>query len=302
MAPPPFAERALLARLAIELEKDGVSRATFRAALERAGYTLEKHTLNHQIATFASTGSVFSTGKHPSRAPAWSEQERHIAKGWVLTQVSLGNIVSLESYASFGETHFGVHISLVTAFTYLHESGFSSRKTKKRGRGFTIDSEKCVNSMLNWHATMRKAGLLALPRSRVHCIDFTYTSQRTNTDRSFVPVGGAAPLTNREIPKFTNLIVTCASADGELHFKPVLYTYNQSFRLDRATTARRRSQNEELRGLIKKYRLEEWQIQYCGELVNEKRAYVAESADIVSHYFSNQHIDGAWVALSDKGE
>ena len=85
MAPPPFAERALLARLAIELEKDGVSRATFRAALERAGYTLEKHTLNHQIATFASTGSVFSTGKHPSRAPAWSEQERHIAKGWVLT-------------------------------------------------------------------------------------------------------------------------------------------------------------------------------------------------------------------------
>lgn len=303
----PFSDRALLARLAFELEKDGVPRATFRAALGRAGYRLEKRTLNHQIATFAATGSVFSTesdkaGKHAGRAPAWSAQQRQVAKGWVLTQISLGKIVSLESCASFGETHFGVRISLSTAFNLLHESGFSSRKMKKRGRGFTIDSEQCVALMLEWHATMRKAGLFALPRSHVHCIDFTYTSQRTSADRSFAPVGGAAPLSNREIPKFTNVIVTCASADGELHFKPILYTYNQCFRFDRRHTERRRSQLEELRSLIKKYELEEWQIQYCGEPANEKRAYVAESADIVSRFFSNQRVEKGWVALSDKGE
>ena len=147
-----------------------------------------------------------------------------------------------------------------------------------------------------------------LRSSPIHCsrtllcsVDFTFTSHRTERRISYALKGGPQPECDTSIPRFTNCIVTCIWADGELRTPSVLFTYNPQFRFDRPGTSRRDDQLEHLENCLQLFNIDPKRVIYVGEKKGEKRCYVSENAQLLRQFFELYSIQSNWTALTDNG-
>src|SRR5262249_33649160 len=141
----------------------------------------------------------------------------------VLFQNDSNQTVSLASFSKFCESAFGVELAPTTAHDYLHSLGFSSKVSRAKASGFTIDVDTLAKMMFEWKSEQQREG--ALKGLLLPSVDFTFTGHRTDRRASYAPAGGAAPKSSAAITQFTNCIVTVVWSDGVNRTPPVLFTF-----------------------------------------------------------------------------
>ena len=220
--------------------------------------------------------------------------------GWLLCEVEAHRSVHLDDYRRAAATFFGVALSASTASRYLADDGFTYKSVQGKKGGFGLDEAALARLAWEW-IDARQKGDVFKELHRLCSIDFTYTSHRSNKPSSFAPSGGAQPKVDVHLTSYTNCIVTCVWADGGNRTPPVLFTYNQEFRLDRPPTARRIAQVEHLRSCLQWYDIEPHRIIYVGTDKGEHRTYCSESAELIRRFFDLWEVREHGIAFSDNG-
>lgn len=291
-------QRELMARLTEPLQAQGIPRDLFRACLDNAGYQVSKASLDRWVCSLASSGRALSTTKASGARPALDEDEREVAAGWVLVQNDSNILVSLNSFADFCKTSFGVTISTQSAHNYLTNAGFSYKVASSKARGYQVDVDTLVRTMFDWVCERRRDGDLT---KLLVSLDFTYTGHRTNRRSGFAPAGGAQPKSSKGLVDFTNCIITAVWSDGVNRTPPVLFTYDGKFRLDRVG---RRQWIEDKQWLLyckEHYDIDMSRVVYVGKPQKESRLFTSESAELVRRFFQIYPVVPNAIALSDNG-
>jgi hypothetical protein len=160
--------------------------------------------------------------------------------------------------------------------------------------------DKLEADLWKWASSNQKS-LKNIPPSKLCSIDFTFTGHRTERRTGFGVKGGAQPMEALQISRFTNCIITCAWLDGKNRTPPVLFTYNQNFRLDRPSTAKRDEEVRHLRERLKYYGIDKVRVIYIGKDKGEKETYAKESPDLLRRFFALYKIPEESTGLSDNG-
>jgi transposase len=289
-----------IARLYLIQNGKGKSREEFTSECAQAGLVFSERSLDRWAANIKSEKEAISPQKLSGASYALTRPQRDISSGWVLDRIEHGDPVHLETFCKFVLDHFSIKIVDHTASNYLHEDGFSYRVLQTKSSSFVVDMDKLVALLWNWVSFNQKP-LNNMPPSKLCSFDFTYTGHRTERSGGFGITGGAQPMEARGISRYTNCIVTCPWADGKNRTPPVLFTYNQNFRLDRPSTARRDAQMEHLLERLAHYGIDKSRIIYVGKDKNEKETYVRESPDLIRRFFALYGIHPDSTVMSDNG-
>lgn len=293
----PDVSKTLIAKLYIVQHQSGKTRKEFVNDCCRAGYSFSESQLDRWVAKVRTSDTAVSNEKQSGNPAVCDREQRDITSGWVLDQNSHGEAVHLETYCSFVWDQFGVEISHTTAFRYLHEDGFSYRTMQKKAKTFAVDIDILKQELWEWVDNQK----FTSDRSRIASVDFTFTSHRTERASSFAARGSAQAMKTSAAPIFTNCIVTCVWADGVNRTPPMLFTYNQEFRTDRKSTARRAAQVDHLKECLKRYGVSLDRVVYVGKLKGEKQQYVRESPDLLRRFFKNYSGPKDVTVFSDSG-
>lgn len=168
---------------------------------------------------------------------------------------------------------------------------------QKKGKSFTVDVDHLKRVLWEWVREQE----FDTDRSCIASIDFTFTGHRTERRASFAPKGAAQPMESSSISTFTNCIVTCVWADGVNRTPPMLFTYNQAFRLDRKSTKRRRAQVDHLHQLASQYNITLDRVVYVGKKKGEKGHYVKECPELLRLFFKKYSVPQSVTIYSDNG-
>jgi hypothetical protein len=292
--------KSKLAKLFKIQKAKGKSNKEFTAECAEAGWVFSERVLDRWLVAINSGSNAISVDKMTGSPPSLTRPERDISSGWVLDQLDHGKLVNLDSFCKFVLSHFSIKIATSTASNYLSEDGFTYRVVKKRSSSYIVDLEKLEADLWNW-VSRRQISLNNIAPSKVCSIDFTFTGHRTERRMSFGVEGNAQPTEAVSISRYTNCIVTCAWADGRNRTPPVLFTFNQEFRRDRTSTARRAEQVEHLRERLSYYGINKHRVIYIGKDKGEKETYVKESPDLLRRFFKLYNLPADATALSDNG-
>ncbi len=296
----PSSVKTAFARLYLVQAESGKRRGDFLDEAKSAGYNISKRSFNRHIERVSAGGTGFSPSKTSGKKAALAEEGREILAGWLLCEVEAHRSVHLNDYRHAAATFFGVALSASTASRYLADDGFTYKSAQGKKSGFRLDEAALARLAWEWVDTRQKGNVFKEPH-RLCSIDFTYTSHRSNKPSSFAPSGGAQPKVNVHLTSYTNCIVTCVWADGRNRTPPVLFTYNQDFRLDRPSTARRIAQVAHLRSCLQWYDIAPHRIVYVGSDKGEHRTYCSESAELIRRFFGLWEVREQGIALSDNG-
>ena len=296
----PNSVKTAFARLYLVQAENGKRRRDFFDEVSAAGYDISKRSFNRHIEMVNVGGTGFSSSKMSGKKAALTEDEREILAGWLLCEVEVHRSVHLDDYRRAAATFFRVALSASTASRYLADDGFTYKSAQGKKGGFGLDEAALARLAWEWVDAHQKGGVFKEPH-RLCSIDFTYTSHRSNKPSSFAPSGCAQPKVDVHLTSYTNCIVTCVWADGRNRTPPVLFTYNQEFRLDRPPTARRIAQVAHLRSCLQWYDIEPHRIIYVGTDKGEHRTYCSESAELIRRFFNLWKVREHGIAFSDNG-
>jgi hypothetical protein len=285
------------------VEPLNVSKTDFLANLASRGYVVNKRTFDRWLARVREEGSAVSTSKDSGRPAAVSDEQMRIFVGWILAQNERNVDVHLEDAVNFINDSFGVNVVKATALKYLNQGGFASHAVVAKAGGFKLDANALCEVAREWLERMRNTKFFDIELSDLGSFDFTYTSQRKTRRTSYSAVGGRQPKSSTSISRFTNCIATCVWGDGKLWTPCVLYTHNPKFRLDRNSTKKRDTEEEHLRALLKKYKIDYDRINYMGDgsKKGSKATYVAESSGLVDTFFEKYDFGEGHHIMSDNG-
>ena len=289
-----------LAKLYKIQKAKGKSNKEFTAECTEAGWVFSERQLDRWLALVNSNLDAIYPDKMTGSLPSVTRLQRDISSGWVLDQIDHGSPVHLETFRKFVLDHFAINIGHTTASNYLSEDGFTYRIAKKKSSSYVVDRARLEADLWNWILTHQNSLNNILP-SKLCSIDFTFTGHRTERRASFGVKGGAQPMEALQISRFTNCIITCLWADGKNRTPPVLFTYNQEFRLDRPSSARRDEQVEHLRERLKHYGIATVRVIYIGKDKGEKETYATESPGLLRRFFELYKIPPEAIVLSDNG-
>ena len=289
--------KTYLARLYILQRDQGKTRKDFVNEQSALGLYFSDRQLNRWVARIESIGTAVLTEKLTGRDVLLNRDQRDICSGWVLSKISEGVAVHLETYCGFTSTHFDVKLSESTASRYLAEDGFSYRTLQKKTASFIVDVDKMRIDAWEWV----KKQQFPMDLSKIASIDFTFTGHRTERRSSFGIKGGAQPMEASPISTFTNCIVTMLWADGINRTPPKLFTYNPAFRRDRKQTKRRDALLEHLDEYLKHYGISHDRVIYVGKDKYEKEHYVTESPMLLRLFFEKYKVPPEVTVFSDNG-
>lgn len=292
--------KTYIGRLYNVMHGNGKPRQEFVNEFSEAGLTFSTRQLDRWAASARANESAISPSKVTGAAPALHREHRDIVCGWVLDEIYNGRAVKLSPYCKFVLDSFGVKISLMTASNYLSDDGFSSRVMQKKSESYEIDVERLRSDYWNW-VKSRKTMLRKIPLDKLASIDFTFTGHRTERRTGFGIRGGAQPMENAPISKYTNCIITCGWADGINRTPPILYTFNPNFRRDRSQTHRRTALESHLDECLAHYKVDEYRVVYIGKFSNEKEHYVRECPELLRLFFEHYGVEVDATILSDNG-
>jgi transposase len=261
--------KSKIARLYLLQKDKGTSRKAFTAEMGEAGFHFSERQLNRWVSLTNSGMEAVSPDKLAGRPCSLTRPQRDILSGMVLDQIDHGVPVHLDTVCDFSLAHFSIIISQKSASNYLKEDGFTYRVIQKKASSFVIDGERLKFDLWNW-VSSHQIYLNNILRSKLCSIDFTFTGHRTERRSGFGVKGGAQPMESLQISKYTNCIVTVVWADGKNRTPPVCFTYNQNFRIDRKSTARRDEQVEYLRERLAHHGIDKSRVIYIGKEKGEK--------------------------------
>ena len=155
--------------------------------------------------------------------------------------------VHRDTYIKFVNDHFHIELSPSTASRYLNEDEFTSKRLPSKPNNYNFDANKLHSQMWSWITQMRKKGVFNIDPSHLCSLDFTYTSHRNDFVKSFSFRGSQNFIAGEKVSSYTNCIVDLVWLDGENRTPPVLFTYNQQFRVDKHPTERRNNQVKHLK-------------------------------------------------------
>lgn len=292
--------KSKLAKLYTIQKAKGKSNKEFTAECAEAGWQFSERQLDRWVSLINSGLEAISPQKLTGSPASLTRPERDISSGWVLDRIDHGEAVHLDAFCAFARDQFSIIISSMTASRYLSEDGFTYRILKKKSSSYEVDRDKLEADLWNW-IFANQISLNNIPPSKLCSIDFTFTGHRTERRAGFGIKGGAQPMEALKTSRFTNCIVTCVWADGKNRTPPILFTYNQNFRLDRPSTARRDEQVEYLRGRLKHYGIDKLRVVYIGKDKGENETYAKESPDLLRLFFGLYKIPAEATVLSDNG-
>ena len=287
-----------LARLYIIRHAKEKPRYEFVNELSEAGLQVSERQIDRWVARLNSNTQAISMVKQTGGLAVLSREERDIASGWVLHEISHGRAVHLKSLCDFVTENLSVQISTTTAFNYLTEDGFSSKTLQKKSASFEVDVEKLESDLWSW-VSAHQNDFKNLPLSKLASIDFTYTGHRTDHRVGYGIKGGPQPMESVKISKYTNCIITCVWNDGINRTPPILYTHNQNFRLDRNKTERRDAQEAHFQECAERHKIDQSRVVYIGKLKNETEQYAKECPALLRLFFEHHGIEPDAAILSD---
>lgn len=289
-----------IARLYLVQNGKGKQRREFTAEMDQAGFTFSERSLDRWVSSVNLGFEAISSEKLTGSLAALTRPEKDISSGWGLDRIDHGDPVHLDSFCKFVLEYFGINIVPMTASNYLNEDGFTYRVLQKKSASFVVDTERLKTDLWKW-VSLIQIDIKNIPLSKLCSIDFTFTGHRTERRSGFGVKGGAQTMEALSISKFTNCIVTCVWADGKNRTPPVLFTYNQNFRWDRPSTARRDAQVEHLRERLKHHGIAKHRVIYIGKDKGEKETYAKESPALLRRFFELYKVPAEAVAFSDNG-
>jgi hypothetical protein len=222
-----------------------------------------------------------------------------VLAGWVVEQGKKNLPVTQQSYAAEAKKLFDVEMSYQTCGNYLRQSGFSWQKMGSAKGGYKMSKDVQATLAWEWVQDMRRQGVFKFPPSQICSVDFTFTSHRTDSERTFAPIGGGRPISSSKIGRYTNCIVTCLWADGVNRTPPMMFTFNPAFRIDRKSKLKR-DQRSKFFALAKELKIDRKRIVYVGKKMYEKRTFVRECPELLELFFKKYRVRDC-VVLSDNG-
>ena len=289
--------KTAFAKMYIAWSSRGSKREDFVDFLKESGYDVPARSLSRWVTEVIQHGSVVSKNFAAGRPRTLSLEEIETVVGYVLHLLSIRKEVHLATIQKFILEFFDTNVSLSMVRNLLDEEGFSSRVTQSRSSTVQLDSTSLSRMAFDW----LRNNSFRCPTSLLCSVDFTFTSHRNDRRVSYALKGGEKPKSDSSISRFTNCIVTCIWADGLNRTPSELYTYNQEFRFDRCSTARRKAQLDQLEACLRTSNINPNRIVYVGELKKERRSYVSESADILRQFFGLYQVPSNCIVLSDNG-
>ena len=217
--PPPRDPKDLqtfMVRIYLVREARGMKRKEFFSEVREAGYAVSENYFMSLVKRMRASPAkeIWPEKKKGGRSKAMTSDMLEICAGWILHKNEAGEEVHLKDYRDFVQQSFSITISDSMASRYLKESGMALKTTKKGGKAAGVDKETQAWLIWDWVLRMRSAGVFSYPRSKMASIDFTYTSHRSDSKKTFSAVGSLQPTSSCRISHYTNAIVTCVWADG----------------------------------------------------------------------------------------
>lgn len=289
-----------IARLYVIQRDKGKPRGEFTAEMAQAGWTFSERQLDRWVSLTNVELEAISPEKQTGSSPSLTRPERDISAGWVLDRIDRGDAVHLETFCKFVLDQFSIIIVERTASNYLSEDGFTYRILQKKASTFVVDMDRLKTALWKWVSSVQIV-IKNIPYKKLCSLDFTFTGHRTERRSGFGVEGGAQPMQAFKMSKFTNCIITCLWADGKNRTPPILFTFNQNFRLDRPSTARRETQVEHLRERLAHHGISKHRVIYVGKDKGEKETYVKESPALLRRFFEEYEVPTDAVAFSDNG-
>lgn len=208
------------------LKLDGMKKTEFLHFMDKAGYKMSQKTFNRHIQNLETSGNVLSIDKKSGAKYLLSDDQKMIAAGFVFYENAKNREFHEKEYKEFIKNHFNVDISRVTANNYLHEAGFTSRAMTTKKGGFKYDAQTLIEMYWNWNwiYKIRRDGLFTTNGSKLCSIDFVFTSHRSDRRTTFAQKNTPTPKSSKDIPKYTNCILTCIWKDGINRNPPMLFT------------------------------------------------------------------------------
>ncbi len=289
-----------IARLFLIDKDKGTSRGEFTAKMAQSGWTFSERSLDRWVSLNNLDLEAISPEKKTGASPSLTRPQRDITSGWVLDRIDHGDVVHLETFCKFVLGQFSIIIIPITASRYLNEDGFTYRILQKKASSFVVDWERLKADVWKWVSSVQ-IEIKYIPYSKLCSIDFTFTGHRTERRSGFGVKGAAQPMEALKVSKYTNCIITCVWADGKNRTPSVMYTYNQKFRWDRRSTARRDAEVEHLRERLTHHGISKHRVVYIGNDKGEKETYAKESPALLRLFFELYDVPAEAVVFSDNG-
>ena len=219
-------EKTMFTKIVSSAVAYGLKKAVMLEILGNAGYHVKSRTFQRHTRLLKQNKPIELENKKSGRPSKLDEYQKRIVVGWICEQNDNGVVVYLRSIQNFIRKQFGVKVSQSFISGMLPTVGISSRKVKTKGFTKKINLKKCVDEYSNF---------IKLCREKRYCdklhasIDFTYTSHRTYSVRSFSRRGSDQPKICKMLSKYTNCIVTLVWSDGVNRTPSMVFTYNPEF-------------------------------------------------------------------------
>lgn len=278
----------------------GVAKRDFLANLSARGFAVKKRTFDRWLVHVRKNGSAVSISKGSGRPPSLTNEQQRLLVGFVLAENARNNEVHLADAVAFLKRSFDMDVVERTAMSYLNACGFASHVTQNRTAGYKLSESALANVGCSWISSVRKSGFFDVPYDKLCSVDFTFTGHRTERRTTYSPVGAPQPRNSVASSKYTNCILTCLWADGKFWTPCMLFTRDPKFDLHRNSTKKRDAEDQHLRRMLKRYKIDYDRIRYMGAK-GDAGVYVSESRELVDMFFAKYDFVEDCHVLSDYG-
>jgi hypothetical protein len=230
-----------------------------------------------------------SNDKSSGRPKALTDRQIMVFVGWVLHQNDEDEKAGIRECRRFIEDNFGMKIAQGTVHKYLMESGFSSRKGRRRTAGYKFDLDALIDLYEKDLERLWGLGIKEMSPQHVTCMDSSSLGWRLLTRKTYFPKGGTQPKIREGNPAYTNLVVWATFPDGVNRCPALLFTGDPQF------TERSRVRDR-LDKLLAKYKIDPSRI-----VAVKKKNYVGENQAIIQHYLKHYPALRKCLILSDAG-
>ena len=181
--------RNTIGRLYAAWSKDGKKPRYFEDLLKKAGYRVNRPSLNNWRSAVVKGGDPVGRYKNCGRKSLLSTELHRVVVGSVLAENARGEVVSARSVAQLADDKVGVKMSEESARLLIRRSGFSSRLARRSTSGMETDIGKLGEMYSKWLREAHASGFLQLHPSKIGSIDFTFTRQTTTRWKTYAPRG-----------------------------------------------------------------------------------------------------------------
>ncbi len=281
--------RTCIARAADAFLAEGVSLKRQREIWCEVGYEISEPTFRRLRARVHEGVDPLSHSKRSGRPEALTDRQIMVLVGWVLDRNDANLKAGVLQCRRFIEDTFGFAVAQGTVHKYLKQSGFSSRKGRRRTAGYKFDLEALIDLYEKDLERLWGLGIKKMSPQHVACMDSSSLGWRLLTRKTYFPKGGTQPKIREGNPTYTNLVVWATFPDGVNRCPALLFTGDPQF------TERSRVRDR-LDKLLAKYKIDPSRI-----VTVKKKNYVGESQATIQHYLKHYPALRKCLVLSDAG-